>query len=44
MADRCVTVSSAGKTFSFTGWKVGSLTCSSCCGLGLCAPGAAGED
>ncbi|QNP64355.1 pyridoxal phosphate-dependent aminotransferase [Streptomyces genisteinicus] len=28
MRDRTVTVSSAGKTFSFTGWKVGWLTAS----------------
>ncbi len=26
MADRTITISSAGKTFSFTGWKVGWLT------------------
>jgi N-succinyldiaminopimelate aminotransferase len=29
MADRTVTISSAGKTFSFTGWKVGWVTGSS---------------
>lgn len=26
MADRCVTIGSAGKTFSFTGWKVAPLS------------------
>ena len=26
MRDRTVTISSAGKTFSFTGWKVGWVT------------------
>ncbi len=29
MADRTVTISSGGKTFSFTGWKVGWVTASS---------------